>query len=160
MFKIKGFTLIELMIVVAIIGILATMSVPTFQDRIIRAQISEALTLTEGIKKTITEYYSFTQQFPLNNQEANLPKPEHLIGNFIKSMSIEKGAIHVKLGNRINSRIAGKMLTLRPAVVSGSPTSPISWLCGNAKAVNGMEAVGENKTNVPELYLMIECRTW
>jgi len=160
MLKNEGFTLIELMIVIAIIGILATMSMPVFQDRIVRAQISEALILTEGIKKSITEYYSFTQQFPLDNQSANLPKPEHLIGNFVKSISIENGAIHVTLGNRINAHVADKILTLRPAIVSGSPTSPISWLCGYAQPVKGMESIGNNKTDVPELYLNFTCRAW
>ncbi|MCK5719149.1 MAG: pilin [Thiomargarita sp.] len=155
-----GFTLIELMIVVAIIGILGTMAIPTYQDFIIRAQINEAMNLSEVAKKSITKYYIDNQTFPANNQMAAISKPEHLIGNFVTRVEVKNGAIHVTLGNRINAHVEAKVLSLRPAFVTASPNNPISWLCGYAEPVNGMTAVGKNETTVPSLYLSPACRTW
>ena len=161
MFKLKpGFTLIELMIVIAILSILSSMAIPTYQDFIIRAQIQEAINLSDSVKKTIAEYYVTYQKFPSNNQAAGVPKPEHLIGNFVTSIQIKEGAIQITLGNRINAHVNGKVLSLRPAIVTANPNSPISWLCGYAQAVNGMTAIGENNTTVPSLYLSPTCRTW
>lgn len=154
----RGFTLIELMVVVAIIAILTSMAIPTFQEFVVRAQITEAINLSDSLKKSITEYYTVHQQFPENNQMAGLPKPEHLIGNFVSNIEVQAGAIHILLGNRINVQMAGKILTLRPAVVTANPSSPISWLCGYANAVSGMTAVGNNKTTIPINYLSMDCR--
>jgi type IV pilus assembly protein PilA len=156
----SGFTLIELMIVVAIIGILGSMAIPTYQDYIIRAQIHEAMNLSEGVKKSITDYYVVNQSFPSDNKMAGVPKPPHLIGNFVTGIQVKEGAIHITLGNRINAHVKGKILTLRPTTVVDSPSSPISWLCGYAEPVNGMTANGENNTTVPSLYLSPACRTW
>jgi len=161
MFKFqRGFTLIELMIVIAIIGILGSMAIPTYQDFIIRAQINEAMTLSEGVKKSITDYYVANQSFPSDNQTVGVPKPAHLIGNFVTGVQVKNGAIHVTLGNRINAHVKGKVLSLRPATVTANPSSPISWLCGYAEPVNGMGAIGENHTTVPSLYLSPACRAW
>jgi len=155
-----GFTLIELMIVVAIIGILGSMAIPTYQDFIIRAQINEAMNLSEGVKKSITDYYVANQGFPANNQVAGVPKSAHLIGNFVTGIEVKDGAIQVTLGNRINAHVKGKVLSLRPAIVTDNPSSPISWLCGYAEPVDGMTAVGDNNTTVPSLYLSMSCRAW
>lgn len=158
--KQNGFTLIELMIVVAIIGILGSMALPTYQSRIIRAQISEGVAITDHVKKGITEYYLKSHTFPADNAQAGLPKSTYLIGNYITEIEVAQGAIHVHLGNRINAHVKGKILTFRPAVVENSPTSPIAWVCGEAQAVPGMKAVGDNKTNVPPLFLEMDCRKW
>jgi len=161
MFKFpQGFTLIELMIVVAIIGILGSMAIPTYQDYIIRAQIHEAMNLSDGVKKSITDYYVANQRFPTNNKMAGVPKPVHLIGNFVTGIQVKEGAIHITLGNRINAHVEGKVLSLRPATVAANPGSPISWVCGYAEPVNGMTAIGENNTTVPSLYLSLGCRAW
>ncbi len=155
-----GFTLIELMIVVAIIGILSTIALPTFQDRVIRAQIEEALSLSEGVKSAVTEFYAVNRRFPADNAEAGVPRPEFLMGNYVTNVEVRDGAIYVVLGNRINAHVDGKVLTLRPARVVGSPESPMSWLCGYAEPVKGMEARTLNLTDVPDSMLPYACRPW
>ncbi len=159
MFK-QGFTLIELMIVIAIISIMATMALPTYQDFIIRTQIKEAMAISDGIKKSIRDYYNIHHTFPVDNSTAQVPKPRHLIGNFVTGIEVQDGAIHISLGNRINAHAIGKILSLRPAIVTDNPSSPISWLCGYAEPVDGMEVIGENQTTVPSLYLSPACRAW
>ena len=156
----RGFTLIELMIVVAIIGILGTMVVPTYQDFVIRSQIAEAMQLSDGVKQKITEYYTENKRFPIDNAEAGVPQSQHLIGNYVKSVSVEQGAIHIMLGHRIHAQVTDKILSLQPATVAANPDSPISWTCGYAQAVEGMTAQGINKTDVPAPYLLLSCREW
>jgi type IV pilus assembly protein PilA len=158
--KQSGFTLLELMTVMTIIAIMASIAMPNYQDRIIRSQVQEALELCKTIKPAITEYYTARNKFPLDNAETNVPRPEYLIGNYVTGISLQEGAIHIKLGNKINAHVDGKVLTLRPAIVSANPSSPIAWLCGYSQPVEGMKAVGENRTNIPENYLPLECRAW
>ena len=153
----KGFTLIELMVVMAIIGILASIALPTYQTYTTRAQMAEALTISGELKPLIKEYYKARGTFPASNQSLGAPEPRFLIGNYVKGATIEGGAVHLELGNKINALLAGKILTLRPAVVDGSPTSPFAWLCGYSKPVDGMSAVGENETNVPSQFLPPAC---
>lgn len=156
----RGFTLIELMIVVAIIGVLSTMAVPTYQDFVVRAQITEGLGLAEPIQKAVLQYYLAHQKFPDNNQQAGVPEAVHLIGNYVKSIDVSAGAIHIKFGNRVNAHVTDKILSLRPAYVTANPNSPISWLCGYAQAVQGMSAQGDNQTDLAPPYLSPECRSW
>jgi len=156
----RGFTLIELMIVVAIIGIMANYAVPTFQDFVIRTQIEEGLQLTEGLKKTITDYYRQHKSFPADNASAGLPLPQHLIGNYVSAITLQQGALHIQLGHRINRQVKDKILTIRPVFVAANPDSPISWICGYAQAVPGMTAQGDNQTTVPAAYLSQACRAW
>lgn len=156
----RGFTLIELMIVVAIIALLATLSVPTYQGRMVRAQVEEALQMAEPLQSSIASYYSKYKRFPADNRAAGIPLPPQLVGNFVKSIEVEQGALHIVLGNRINAHADGKVLTLRPALVKGSPASPIAWLCGYAEAVDGMQAESANRTDLSYTFLGPECRSW
>ncbi len=153
----RGFTLMELMVVVAIIGILATITMPSFYKSRQRSEVVEAVRKTETIRDDVTAYYDHHLSFPSDNEQAGLPEPELLIGNRITRMQIEDGAIHVTLGNKISKPLQGKTITLRPAIVTGSPTSPISWLCGMDEPVTGMEAVGEDKTDLDRSVLPVSC---
>lgn len=153
-----GFTLIELMIVIAIIGILATMAMPTFQDRVIRAQVAEALNLADFAKQGIAAFHAKAGRMPKDNAEAGLPPGDRIMGNYVTDVSVKDGAITVTMGNRSNAHIEGKKLGLRPAIVEGHPTVPIAWVCGNAAAPGKMKVVGSNATTLPGPHLPIDCR--
>jgi type IV pilus assembly protein PilA len=154
----SGFTLIELMIVIAIIGILAGMSLPSYQDRIIRTQVQETLVFVEFARDAVQTFYTKSHRMPANNAEAGLPAPKQIIGNFIGQVEIDHGAIDVQFGNRANQAIIGKWITLRPGVVASASQVPISWLCGAAHPVNGLTYSGADRSELPPEVLPIDCR--
>ena len=156
--KKNGFTLIELMIVVAIIGILASIAIPAYQDYTIRAQVVEVFSITGELKLSIKDYYKEHGRFPVDNMQAAVPAKSHLIGNYVTEVEVIDGAMHVTLGNYANQHLHGQMVTIRPIFVSESPTSPISWTCGYRSPPKGMEAVGEDKTTLENKHLPGACR--
>ena len=155
----SGFTLIELMIVVAIIGILASIAIPAYQDYTIRAQVTEAFSLASELKGRIQEYRKERGTLPSNNGAAGVPDPDKLIGNYVTRVEVAQGAINVTFGNFANKNLEGQIVTLQPIVVKGSPASPMSWRCGYREVPKGMEAVGENRTNLDRRYLPTSCRS-
>lgn len=156
--KICGFTLIELMIVIAIIGIMATYALPSFQDRVIRAQVSEGLGLGDFARQSVQAYYSRNRRMPRDNAAAGLPPADRIIGNYVAGVAVNDGAIVIRFGNRSNRNIVGKKLSLRPAVVEGYPSVPLSWVCGAAAAPDEMRLLGRNETDLPATLLPIDCR--
>ena len=153
----RGFTLIELMIVVAIISILATLALPSYQDRVIKAQVGEGLALADVVKHTVADYYAKYGKLPKDNARAGLPGAQKIIGNYVSAIGIVDGAINITLGNRANKHAVGKVLTLRPAIVAEANIVPISWVCGFASVPDGMVVSGKNLTTLPEYHLPLDC---
>jgi len=155
----RGFTLLEMMVVIGIVAILALMAIPTYQNKFIRDQIADALPLADIAKPAVALSWAALQTFPADNAAAGLPVAEKIVNNYITSVAIQGGAINITFGNKVNNVILGKVLTLRPAVVEDAPIVPVTWVCGYATAPEKMTAKGENKTNVPPGYLPIRCRS-
>ncbi len=128
----KGFTLIELMIVVAIIGILAAIAIPAYQDYTIRAQVSEGLTLAAGAKTAVAESFATSGVTPLNRAAAGMTAtPADTNGKYVTSVNVTSGVITVTYGNNANTAIAGMTIGLTPYL---SQDNSVSWRCGNAAA--------------------------
>lgn len=150
--------MIEIAVALAIVGILAMLAVPSFQDRIVRDQIVSATPLADIAKAPVALSWAALKSFPTDNQSAGLPPAEKIVNNFISSVAIEAGAIHITFGNSANGLIKGKILTLRPAVVLDAVVVPVAWVCGDAAAPGQMTVQGTNRTNIPTNYLPYNCR--
>ncbi|WP_038314910.1 pilin, partial [Kingella kingae] len=123
--KTQGFTLIELMIVIAIVGILAALALPTYQDFSLRARVSEGLSLAGGAKTSVTEYYSSHNQFPADNVAAGLAAANQIKGSSVDSLTVTDGVITVVFNNKVAA--AGKnSLVLTPSVAK---EGSITWDC-------------------------------
>ena len=154
----NGFTLIEMLVVIAIIAILAMVALPNTQDKIIRSQIIEALPLADIAKAPIAAAWGATHVLPVDNAGSGLPVADKIVNNYISAVTVDNGAIHIVFGNRANALIKDKILTLRPAIVEDAPVVPVTWVCGYATAPDKMTIKGNNKTNIPANYLPLMCR--
>ena len=128
----QGFTLIELMIVVAIIGILAAIAIPAYQDYTIRAQVSEGLNLAAGAKTAVAEVVQNTGAWPTDNPTAGLPAAADINGNYVASVTVgANGIITVDYsGPSAHAELAGDDLVLIPTTNAGS----VEWACGTTAA--------------------------
>lgn len=155
---VRGFTLIEMLVVIAIIAILALIALPSPDPAIARKQVIESVDLIEDYKKLVAFYHKSTQVFLKNNQEAGIPAADKILGNYIDRVDLVNGAFHLHFGNKAHPAIKNKTLSIQPVMVPDSPQSPISWICGRAVAPDGMRAVGENRTDIEAKDLPLNCR--
>ncbi len=139
----KGFTLIELMIVIAIVGILAAVALPAYQDYTARAQVSEAILLAEGQKSAVTEYYLNHGTWPKNNTSAGVASSSTIKGKYVKEVTVANGVITATmLSSGVNKEIQGKKLSLWAKRQDGS----VKWFCGQPVTRNAANAKAKADT--------------
>jgi type IV pilus assembly protein PilA len=132
--KQQGFTLIELMIVVAIIGILAAIAIPAYQDYTIRAQVAEGLNLAAGAKAAVSEFAMDRGVYPADNGTAGLSDAADINGKYVESVTTADGVINVLFGVDANQTLQGATLTLDATLSDPADptTGSIVWVCGSA----------------------------
>lgn len=145
----KGFTLIELMIVVAIIGILAAIALPAYQDYTARSQMSEAMTLASGARTAVTEYYTSEGDFPASNASAGLADATVITGNYVASVHTgtspaAKGTIVATIKN--TSGVSEGIKTLKLILSASTAGGSVTWVCTN------------DSTNAQQKYYPTSCR--
>ncbi|HEZ0948576.1 TPA: pilin [Neisseria meningitidis] len=159
----KGFTLIELMIVIAIVGILAAVALPAYQDYTARAQVSEAILLAEGQKSAVTEYYLNHGEWPKNNTSAGVASSATDIkGKYVKSVEVKNGVITATmLSSGVNNEIKDKKLSLWAKRQDGS----VKWFCGqpvtrtaNNTANDEVTAANDATKKIDTKHLPSTCR--
>jgi type IV pilus assembly protein PilA len=153
-----GFSLVEMLVVIAVVGILTTIGIPGYLHQIVRRQVIEALPLADIAKAPVALAWSLAQPLPHDNVVAGLPAGDRVVSTYIADLSVQDGAIQITFGNSANALIRGKLLSLRPAVVADTPIVPVSWVCGYAPVPGNMTVKGVNRTSVPEEYLPRACR--
>lgn len=138
----QGFTLIELMIVVAIIGILAAVALPAYQDYTIRAQVTEGMTLASGSKTAVAEFFNQTGRFPGSNASAGLASATSIKGKYVTGVNVgtTQGTIQATFGGDANAKITSDILIISATTSAGS----IDWAC--------------KSTTVDPKYLPTSCR--
>jgi type IV pilus assembly protein PilA len=154
----RGFSMLEILVAVAIVGVLATLAVPGLYASAARNQILESAPLIDVAKKQVAAYWAASGDMPANNAEAGLPDPAKMVSNYVRSVTVSDGVIDVLFGNRAGSAIADKVLSFRPAVVDDAPIVPVAWVCAAGAVPEKMNVRGQDRTSAPMHVLPVNCR--
>ncbi|MEP7157179.1 MAG: pilin [Betaproteobacteria bacterium] len=151
----RGYTLIHLLIVLAVIAIFAAMAMPLFGANVARQQILNSQALIDIAKNGVAVFYGKQAALPASNSVANLPAADKLIGNYVSSVEVNGGVITVTFGNNSHASITGKHLTIRPTVRQDK-TGGIVWICAGKPVPLGSDVAGTNATDIPTAILPID----
>ena len=127
----RGASIIEILIVVAIIGIATTLAIPMYQIYTIRAQLAQGLVLSGTHKLAVAAFHHDNGAFPANNTEASLAPPDDYASKYIESISIDGAVVSIEYGNKAHEQIAGRIVALTANRIQGS----VQWTCSSDGAI-------------------------
>jgi type IV pilus assembly protein PilA len=123
----RGFTFIELLYVVSVIGILAAIAIPQFSEYRAKAYQAEAFSLFEGVRKDVLGFRDVTGRFPRNNSECGLGEPQTLRGNHVAGIEVVDGKVVVRMNPDQSSRYGVEAIEFLPRENADNPTGPVTW---------------------------------
>jgi type IV pilus assembly protein PilA len=155
----KGFTLIELMIVIAIIGILAAIAIPAYQNYTIRAQVTEGLSLADSFKTAVAEYYQSNGTWPTGwaavPAAGQIPMQGAATGKYVSGITVTNGNVTIAYNQaNTNAKIKPDVLVINAAT---DANGDVVWICGSSATPAGVVPVGLANTTIPATFLPTSC---